>query len=136
MKKPKHFILNWGTYPQDTLVLIGTPHREWLKVAKIYSKKKDLLSWVEQEAMSEDISPIFKTSKGMFIYSPDHSYSMLWLAEWDSEWVNYETLMHELHHAVHLMLGKKRGMADETEALAYQQEFLFRQARRKLDGCV
>ena len=61
--------------------------------------------------------------------------TILYLKEWPkkSQWENYEILMHELHHAVHIILGEKRGMANEKEALAYAQEILFNRIRRKLD---
>ena len=134
-RHPRFFTIDWGTFPNQTLVFVGVPIGEWLKIAKgIKDAKKDFLSWIERESKSEELGELLKHCKGMFLSDTEHSYSILYFAEWSGNWDGYETLMHELHHAVHEMLGNKRGMREEMEGLAYAQEHLFRQARRKLDG--
>ncbi len=71
-------------------------------------------------------------AQGFVLNLPKSNVTVLWLKVYDIHWECMETLIHELHHAVYIVLGKNRSMADEMEALAYQQEFLFRSIRQHL----
>src|SRR3990167_4195246 len=124
------FLQNWHVYPNDTLVCIGMTKPEI--VAFIRDKEKGKEKW--KTGVAEDFentkTPI--GDKGYFWYPDEAAQSILIINEWDGSWDNFETLIHELHHAVHIMLGEKRGMAGEVEALAYAQEYLFRSIRKKI----
>jgi hypothetical protein len=58
---------------------------------------------------------------------------ILYLREWVRDWHSYETLLHEIVHAVQYIFEDCRGLWSENEAVAYQIEYLFRSIRRKLD---
>lgn len=133
--KPYAFIHDWGGYRDQTMVVVGTKDVGdlvyFFKRFKVYPKlAKDFIEWWRNNKTPD-------TDNGSFIcVESDHGrMTILYLKEWPkkAQWENYEILMHELHHAVHIILGEKRGMANEKEALAYAQEILFNRIRRKLD---
>ena len=134
MKKRKHkpkkvaYLQGWGTYTNQTLVLVGMSFNEILahlkriradiEVAKEFAKsKEELVAYMEE--------------KTAFTFSFD-SLSLLWLPDWKNNWKHLDTLVHEVCHMVHSVLGKNKNMMDEDEARAYQTVFLFREIRRKL----
>ena len=127
------FVLDWGTFQDDTLVLVGLGHSEWEAAAKkVDGAAKGFVDWVKKAADNCYEAGAFEGTKGFF-YHDTSPWTILCFPEWNGTWEDYGTLMHELHHAVHYVLGERRHMKDEMEALAYQQEFLFSQCRRKLN---
>ena len=90
---------------------------------KFYDWVKGCEKYFVQNAEREDKGFLFQ----------DGGASVLWLKEWDGSWSAAEVLIHELHHAVHFILGQGKIMGDEVEALAYQQEYLFRGIRQRLN---
>src|SRR3990167_1646425 len=149
MKKPVKkkpftgsFVLDWGTYQDSTLVAVGLPfdllEKKYRKLA--YPENKEVLK--ENRA---DIEPLIKEqNKGFFWFKEGDAKrqrtSILWLRDWRDDWPHHETLIHEIFHAIIIILGDHRGMIAaqdseifyEDEAMAYQMEYLFRQCRRKL----
>lgn len=77
----------------------------------------------------------FKTELGGIVF--DGGYTILFLKGFEDVWEDYETLMHECFHIV-MKMAQARLLINHTtntieeEALAYQQEYLFRSIRRKL----
>ena len=134
MKKRKHkpkkvaYLQGWGTYTNQTLVLVGMSFNEILahlkriradiEVAKEFAKsKEELVAYME--------------GKCSFGFSHD-ARTILWFPEWKNDWKHWDTLVHEVCHMVHSVLGKSKNMMGEDEARAYQTEYLFREIRLKL----
>jgi len=106
--------------------------KEVVKFLKKNKASEKSIKAIEEDSSS--FSETMKNSKGFFAKPTDVSVgSFLWLREWDNSWECAEVLVHELFHAVYITLGKGRSMMDEQEAMAYQQEFLFQNIRRKLN---
>lgn len=139
-KKPVRafaFIQEWGCYPEETLVVVGTkdPEDFFLLFKKLKVKAGiaiQTLKWMKANPMGTD------SDNGCFCWvdGPAGRMTILYLKEWPKKamWSNYQTLMHELHHAVDYCLVQARGMEKEKEAQAYAQEMLFEHIRRKLDN--
>lgn len=145
MKKPKKskkqprayaFVQDWGLYPDQTMVVVGTKDPEdFFTLFKKFKVRallaKDYLTWMKAHGLGSE------GDNGSFscVDSENGRMTVLYLKEWpkNASWKNYETLLHELHHAVNFVLVKHRGMGDEWEAQAYAQECLFHAIRRKLD---
>lgn len=124
------FIQGWGTYTNQTFVCVGMTFQEVIRQNKRLHADKWFTDFItERKATFE--GELRAMPKGFLMYH-ESGASLLWLKTWKDDWEHYETLIHELHHAVHFMLGKLRLMNDEAEALAYQQEWMFRQLRRRL----
>ncbi len=123
------FIQDWGTYTNQTLVVLGMNRKQIVHQLKRFGVKKDFKDWIEKngEFIDENIA---REDKGFFAHN--NGGSILWLKGWDNTWGAGEVLLHELHHAVHFILGQSKGMLAECEAMAYQQEWLFRTIRRRL----
>lgn len=135
---PFAFVQEWGCYPDETMVIVGTKDIEdffyFFKKLKVKALlAKDYLTW-----MKENGGVGVDGDNGNFscVDSDNGRMTVLYLKEWPKKatWSDYQTLMHELHHAVNFVLVKYRGMENEWEAQAYAQEQLFQQIRRKLDG--
>lgn len=136
--KPYAFIQDWGVFPEQTMVVIGTrnPDNYGKLIRKLHATPamaKEIVEKLKQEGeMGKD------TDKGFFFFLnlTRNRFSCLYFKEWPKKaaWENYETLIHELHHAVYFILGECRGLMKEPEAQAYMVEGLFHSIRRKLDG--
>jgi len=129
---PFAFIQDFGTYQDDMFVIVGAKSREDIvKVAKSARIKKSLIKYLSEG----DIGTDFKEAGSIVSFTQDGTENMvLFLHYWKNCWDFWETLMHELHHVVHFHIAVARRMEKEAEALAYQQEYLFRSIRRKLQG--
>lgn len=136
--RPFAFIQEWGCYPDETMVVVGTKKIEdffffFKKLGVKALLAKDYLTWMKKNGgIGSD------TDNGSFscVDSENGRCTVLYLKEWpkNPNWYNYQTLMHELHHAVNYILVRYRGMDNEWEAQAYAQEQMFQRIRRKLDG--
>ena len=131
------FVQHWGCYPTETVVIVGTRRQEdvmWL--LKKLSVEKGVLKDVDTWIANNDLG--LESDNGLYlnINAGGRVFTAIFLKEWPKKatWKHYQVLMHELHHAVHDCLGRRRGMMDEWEAQAYAQEMLFEHIRRKLDG--
>lgn len=126
------FIQDWGTYGDETVVAVGTTIDEVVQYLKKHKASQGSIKSMEEDA--KELSETMKCSKGFFAKPNDTTVgSFLWTRDWDNSWEHSEVLVHELFHAVYNTLGKGRSMMDEQESMAYQQEFLFRAIRRKLN---
>ena len=125
----KIFIQDWGTYKNETLVCIGTGHKEVLRFINSHGIQKRFKKWIlgNEELFK---SAVDRKDNGFFLFN--EGMSLLWLKDWKNDWEHYDTLLHELNHAVYFILGNSRLMNAEPEGLAYQQEYLFREIRHKL----
>ena len=140
--KTGYFILNWGTYEDSTFVAVGLPfdllEKKYRKLAEPENKE------VLKENRAEIEPLIIQQNKGFFWCKDGDAkrarVSILWLGDWKDDWEHYDILLHELFHAIIIVLGNHRGMLVareseifyEDEAMAYQLEYLFGQCRRKL----
>jgi len=140
IKTPKQltkfwFVQGWGPLKVDTLVVIGYKHGEIIKICKEKVKADkffvDFLEGLNDKKHEEERNQA-ESGSGYFLHHKETGASILWLPVWRGEWRDYETLIHELNHGVYF-ISRGRGMSEEFEFQAYQQEYLFREIRRKLD---
>jgi len=128
----KIFLQDWGTFKNQTLVAVGVGTKEMAAYMKRIGAKQSSIDVFNND--KQRLEELMKSSNGFFSTPDDASTgSILWLKSWDESWKDYEVLIHELFHAVYCILGKGRSMMEEQEAMAYQQEFLFGEIRRKLN---
>ena len=133
-KNPFAFVHPWGGTPDETLVVVGTKDpKDYVRIFRHFKVKpdlaKDVITWLKDGIGKQ-------TDNGAFFWvESDHGrFTSLYLKDWANDWSHYETLMHELHHAVNYVLVDCRGMGKEPEAQAYAQEMLFHGIRRKLEN--
>ena len=122
------FWQDWGTYDNQSLVCVGLDRDDVLSHAKRLNAKRWFIEWLRDDP---EVQEFFNNSQLGGFFGHHRGASILWLKEFRDEWPFYETLMHELHHAVFYLLEGNNGMHAEMEAQAYQQGFLFRQIRRR-----
>lgn len=127
-KKHQIFIQGWGTLNNETLVCVGCEHKEVIAFAKKNKIKAEAITWLEHHFST---LPEHPSTTGYTI--SDVSGTFLWLREYEDSWDYWETLIHEISHMLDFVF-EDRKMTKETEARAYQHEYLFRQIRRKLQG--
>lgn len=134
LKKKKrtkaYFIQNWGTYSNQTFVVVGMKGKEILRAMKRAKLVKEAITDFEKEHEELDKSWLVDGHNGMCWIKDGRS--LLWVREWKDDWDHHETLIHEIFHLVHAVLQKGKNMANEDEACAYQQEYLYRQIRRNI----
>lgn len=131
------FVHDWGCYPEETLVVVGTKDpKDFLRIFEASKVKSGIaaqtIKWMKDNKMGTE------SDNGCFFWidGPAGRMTVLYLKGWPKKaaWTDYQTLMHELHHAVDFCLVQCRGMEKEKEAQAYAQEMLFEHIRRKLDN--
>lgn len=130
MKKSKKFafIQGWGTYSNETLVVVGMGAEEIINYLhkNDFSFSSDFTEQLRQSFKDDEDDP----PSGRCVF--DEGRSMLWLPSWKDDWENWETLMHEIVHLIHRGLCINKFMSKEDEAQAYQMEYLFRNLRTEL----
>lgn len=120
------FVLDWGTYACQSVVAINTPKAEVLAFMRRAKLKKAFVAAYEGDDVPSD-----DDAAGYFWHVREPQGSVIAVTSPFNQWPFWEALVHECHHAVHRWLGKDRGMENETEALAYQQEYLWKTIRQK-----
>ncbi len=128
-KKPLIYVMDCGTYNDQMLVSIGANREQIVKYLKKTKCKKEAIAFVQNDEIP--FEEIGGAKKGFFAVHPESGFCGIFLSPFLDEWEWYETLLHETHHVTNVLLTKSKNMSDEVEAIAYQQEFLFRSIRRK-----
>jgi len=118
----KWFIQEWGTLPNETLVVVGLTQKQIVARMKRSKFHKDVVEAFSRSEPLEDASAWVWLRQGR---------TMLWFPEWKNDWEHYNTLLHETNHLVYHIIRDK-GMTNEIEAQAYQHEYLFDNIRRRL----
>lgn len=122
------FIQDWGTYPNETMVVVGYGPKEIRNILEKAGTGEQIL----KEYDESDCEEAAESSLG-FMTDFNNGSSLLWLASFDANnWDDFDVLVHEIMHLVQKCMIKMRGMEDEYEAQAYQLEYLFRSIRKKL----
>ncbi len=128
LKKP--FIVNWGTYRSDTVVVVGYNFDQMIYAFKKIGISEDNIKEVVEDR--EKIEPSIQKASG-FVWTSGGK-SMLWLEKYDKESMDSQcTLVHEIVHLIYDILIKYRGVHAGDEAVAYQFEYLYKQIKLKLD---
>lgn len=110
-------IIDTGTYSDKILLTVGTTWEELNAFTKDFHRnKKNII-------LDKDL--FNGTCDGFF----DHNTNVLWLSQWKGSVYDQDVLRHECHHVVQILLGNRRGMHEELEALAYQQDYLIKKIR-------
>ncbi len=126
----KAFIQEWGTYSNQTIVSVGMDVEDMLKYLKRIKAKYEI---VKNLAANKEVIEKFLLEKCASCHiDRENGATILFFPEWKNDWEHWDTLIHEVTHLVHAVLGKMKNMMDEDEARAYQTEYLFREIRRKL----
>lgn len=138
MKKKREkywYIQDWGTYSVQTPIFVGYTISE---ITKIIARQKwdtqAKAEWAEDHQSAE--VAFSKVTGGVWLSKSGHS--ILYLPKFEDTWGMYETIVHECFHLVINQLGKAKMMLNlssgviEEEAMAYQQEYLWKSIRRRL----
>ncbi len=120
------FIQDHGTYSNETVCCFGGTKKDILAYLKRIKATKSAIQFV-----SKDFPEKYPSENGFIIYS-DNGQTVLWMFPYKNCWKFWDILIHELSHLVDVVLSKQKCMSEETEARAYQIEFLFKTIRRKL----
>lgn len=116
----KNFVIDNGSYTDKILVSVGT---DWQDInmfyKEFYKTKRDII--LDKELFDGKCVGFF-----------DDDSMVLWLAKWSNTEYDNDTLRHECHHICQILLGNKRGMHEELEALAYHQDYLVETIRKEL----
>lgn len=125
------YIQNWGTYSNETVVAIGMSHKDILEYLKRIKAKKEVIENFENAhyGFSERVE---QGVGGIAHIDYQTGTTIIMFPIWENNWKWWDSLLHEITHLVHAILGKNKNMMDEDEARAYQTEYLFREIRRKL----
>jgi hypothetical protein len=134
MKKPKRkpakpktlaYIQDWGTYTNETLVVVGMNQKQILAALVREGAIPDIVEaygYVKPEDYESD--GFIWTYKGC---------TVLWLEDWKYDAAHLDTLVHETNHLVYNMMVKRKKMKEEMEAQAYQQAYLFSAILKRLN---
>lgn len=123
------FIQRWGTYSYDTIVAVGMTKAQVLAWMK-RSMPKDAKALKEFEEDEGEAFEHIKESKGIF-YRWESGRSVILLKRFNGSFFDLDVIAHEVHHAV-FHFAKDLGLEDETEAQAYQFEYINRGIRQEL----
>lgn len=122
------FIQDWGTYPNETMVIVGYDSDEIKDILVKAGTKKEILD----EFDDSDCKEAANSSLG-FVMDFTNGSSLLWLDSFDAnKWSDFDVIVHEIMHLVQKCMIETRGMEKEYEAQAYQLEYLFKNIRNNL----
>lgn len=129
-KKAKkcHFMQGWGTYTNETFVCVGLDNKEIVSGLKKIGAN-DLCELVESYLKDTPTGLVGGEHNG-FVWEHDGK-TILWLKDVPNNIQNTSVLVHELSHLIDKIFGRK-ALLEETEAKAYQFEYLFREIMKKL----
>lgn len=139
MKKPKPletfwlsrkkfaFLQDWGTYTTQTFVAVGLKHDEILTAMRAMGCEEQLVKRYDAGMGRHKDTTEAYDPNGAFVWRgrPPGSVNLLWMGAWKNNLTWYGNLLHETAHLVKFFITDYRHMEDETEAQAYQQEYLF-----------
>ena len=123
-RKKFAFFQDWGTYSTETFVAVGMTHEEILAAMRTMGCVKRNINRYDA-SIGPDKDKAYE-AHGAFTWKARRSeLNLLWLHEWKNNMTWYSNLVHETNHMIKRNLTDYRLMEDETEAQAYQQEYLF-----------
>lgn len=137
LKRKKYwYIQDWGSYRNETPIFVGYSVKEITAIIKRQKNwlKQPVEAWVKGQGDSEQY---FSNQRDGGIWFHE-GWTVFWLKKYEDTWDDYETIMHECFHLVINICGRNKAMVNhstqviEEEAMAYQQEYLFRNIREKL----
>jgi hypothetical protein len=119
------FLQDWGTYGNETFVAIGLTHDEILAAMRKMGCAESNVLCYDRGFEPEDRKKYYEepftwNAKG-------RAMGLLYMPDWKNNLDSYTTLVHETSHMIKRCLIDYRGMEDEVEAQAYQQQYLFSQ---------
>jgi len=129
-KKVRAYIQGWGTYTNQTIVVVGMTHDQITGVMRRMKADPKIIAAWDKDKKENDERWLAGANNGCSWFHDGRS--LVWFKDWKNNWEHWDTLVHELSHVIDQVLAVEKGMATETEGKAYQFEYLFRQIRRKL----
>jgi len=110
------YLQDWGTFTNETFVVVGMTQKEILADMRRRKFKKDAIeAFSRQNKPNGDETAFVWVRKGM---------TLLWLNGWRIDLEHYSTVVHETNHLI-WEITRDKGMVEEAEMQAYQQEYLF-----------
>ena len=123
------FIQDWGTYNNETLVVVGYTFDEVVRIME----RNDFDKKIIEEFKDSDIKGCMNPAFSGLVLDFSNGATILWFAKFDiGDWDCFDVLAHECLHLVQRVLIKHRGIEDEEEAHAYQLEYLIKGIRTKI----
>lgn len=112
---------DWGSYTNETLVIVGTDYDETIHLLHRLGARQ--FAGVKKEMFTAG-------HRGCVLHT--EGATLLWFPEWKNNWEHIDVLVHEISHLIFFVMMQGKGMEDESEAMAYQQEYLFKKIRQNL----
>lgn len=115
----KVFLLKWGSYAEETIFCFGGASKKRIlkELRKMGACKRFIREFKAGFVINKQVAGLFwEASKG----------NVIWIGSGDVTIPTIGTIAHEVHHAVHFRLDQHRSMENESEAQAYQFEFLLK----------
>jgi hypothetical protein len=120
----KWFIQDWGTLPNETLVVVGLTYER-------------IVEEMKSNDFHEDVIKAFSKAKPRSGANAwcwfEEGRSLLWIEDWRTDLDHLTTLVHETNHLV-FQVARDKGAEEEMEFQAYQQEYLFENIVKKLSA--
>jgi len=124
----KHFVQDWGTYGNETIVAVGYNRQETERIVKKIAGEIGLKSFRDQYERH-----LGGSHAGYFLVILGTHYTLLSLADFKKNNAHsIGVLVHELEHAIDFILKDYYGFSNEYEARAYQIQYLFKNIYKKL----
>lgn len=125
------FLQDWGTYSNQTFVVVGMTLKEIIAAMRRRNFKKSAILSFEKGGR-----PKSDEDAAAFVWV-DGGMSLLWFPEWKLDITHYSDLVHETNHLV-FEIARDKGMSEEAEAQAYLQEYLWNSLIYRLNkfSCV
>lgn len=129
--QPILFVQDTEIFGDELLVCIGLNTQEIFQNIRKKRLGKDKLS-KEFIAWMEYNKGAWESHEGKDGFTlSNNNFMVLTVYTVEDSWEFWETLMHEIHHVV-FMIIKRKNLYTEMEAQAYLFEYLFRSIRRKI----
>lgn len=123
------FTQKWGTYRNETFVVVGMTHNQIIALMKRQKFHKEWITEFDKNKADNDSKWFAGGNSGVTWLH--EGKSILWFKTWKNDWFHWDCLVHEVSHLIDGILVETRSMGNETEAKAYQFEYMFRNLRRK-----
>lgn len=131
MKKKQIFIQDTGMFRNEFIVACGYTKDDIVAWCKKQKVKKEYVEFIRDDVNIEKLHSGAQT--GQLWHHEVQKIMLLITSEVKDEWEFWETILHEVVHAVQHMTRWKN-LENEDECQAYLVEYLFRNIRRKLQG--
>lgn len=129
-KPPLVFVLDVSPYARQYTVSVGA--KGFLEITRgIGTCEVWFANWLREQSF--EIDKLINAGHAFCMSHPTRGGGLISLHQFEDDWDFWETLIHELHHAVE-HTANVLNFEGEQEAKAYLQQDLFRRIRRKIQA--